>query len=265
MFSGRMASLPRGVLGMGRAIVLRLFAINHVTTSPRPRSSTSLWPASSFALVLQRGRSLDCVRGPSRLERDARRPRCAGQRPALRHPLHRLPRRRPVWLSGARSDPKAASSPPASSRPPRCSSCAGSGRSPHEPSRRDRGGHHGQRHRPCLRPAGWAGHADRHRARGAREGDGDHPVESRAPGEEGHAPGRRAGTDARPHQTAGDARGRRGARQLVVEAASENPAVKFAAVRAARPGRRARRDPRHATPARSRSPRSPRAPRGPTR
>ena len=97
-----------------------------------------------------------------------------------------------------------------------------------KPRRRHRGGHDGQRHRARLRAARLVGGPDRHGARGAGEGHGDDHEQPRPPGEEGHAAGGCAGRGARAHRDRRPRSTPRPAPSLVIEAASENPAVKFA-------------------------------------
>ena len=89
-------------------------------------------------------------------------------------------------------------------------------------------GHHGQRHRPRLRAAWLGGGADRHRAGGAGEGHRDDPRQPRPPGEEGHAPAGRTAARCSGASRTGTTLDAAADAEIVVEAASENPAIKFA-------------------------------------
>ena len=88
------------------------------------------------------------------LERAARRAGCAGERGSLRHSLRGLRGRRSRVADGRRASAPKAASPPRSRSPSRWfSPDGGPERIGHDPSRRHRRRHHGQRHRPRLRAA----------------------------------------------------------------------------------------------------------------
>ena len=78
-----------------------------------------------------------------------------------------------------------------------------------------------------LRAARLGRGADRQLRTRAGEGDRDDRRQSRPAGEEGHAPRRGSGTGSGPHQDRGQALDAAAGSSLVIEAASENPAVKF--------------------------------------
>ena len=270
----------------GVPLVLLARALGRGTRGRARRGRCSRWPTSTIPnvtaarhrqhrarrhlprpRVLRARRHLDRLRRAPRLERHARRARRAGERPAVRHSLSTTRPGGPAWLTGGRVRPRGRPARHRSRSPSRFSS----------PRRWAAKGH--DMTRAAVIGAGTMGNGIAHvfaqhgwdvalidtcpaaleKATATIRANLDRQVKKGAlPAD---APAQVLGADRSRHRRSTPPAGA----DLVVEAASENPAVKFAALRAARPDRRARTRSSPPTPARSRSPRSPRAPGGPSR